>query len=282
MRSGRPWAGGGAAFVGLPASVVRAARKRAATSLTRAQPAPKPKLRMVSCQGYAELERNIGSDAALGVPALSCPTSTHVVGTEPSAGGSPPSPVPPAESGSAQGTQSCTLVVRPRRDMPEVKPFVRASKERALQMALSESSREEAIAQLERDMLANSSRDSVESKLRLYREFHDTWFGPGTSWLPVTPSSVTAVGAMLTAGRYSSGANYISAARVESRNKGHPEHPLLAHTVRKVVISIERGVGQQKQTLALPLVRLGELPGGDESWCVYGPVGPSDTVTIGS
>ena len=166
--------------------------------------------------------------------------------------------------------------------MPEVKPFARASRERALQVALGESSREEAIALLEHDMLANSSRDSTESKLRLYRELHETWFGPEPFWLPLTPSSVIAVGAMLKSGRYSSGANYISAARVESRNKGYPEHPLLAHTVRKVVISIERGVGQQKQTQALPLERLGELPGGDEAWCKNGPVGAADALITGS
>ena len=73
-----------------------------------------------------------------------------------------------------------------------------------------------------------------------------------------------AVGAMLKAGRYSSGANYISAARVFSRDCGHAEHPLLGHAVRKAVQSIERGIGQQKQTLALPLQRMDELP--DRRW----------------
>ena len=222
MRSGRPWAGGGAAFVGLPASVVRAARKRAATSLTRAQPAPKPKLRVLACQGCAELERNIESGAASGVPAQSCPTSARAVGTESGAAESTPSssamPVTPAESGSAQSAQSNVAAVRPRRDMPEVKPFAKASRERTLQVALGESSREEARAVLERDMLASPSRDSMEPKLRLYREVHVVWSGPESAWLPETPSSVTAVGVMLKPGRYSSGPNYFSAANVGPAN----------------------------------------------------------------
>ena len=89
-----------------------------------------------------------------------------------------------------------------------------------------------------------------------------------------------AVGAMLMSGRYSSGANYISAARVFSRDRGHAEHPLLGHAVRKAVQSIERGVGQQKQTNALPLQRMDELPDCDTPWAKGGPLGPADTLII--
>ena len=265
MRCGRPGAGGGAAFVGLPASVVNAARKRATSGWTGAQPAPKKRQRPSTARAQARHEHGTDPGATLAVRALSDSANApagvaEVVLAEP-APSSCTMLAMQAESSLAQSAHSAVAVVapsseleiRPRRDMPEVKPFAIASREQALQVVLSESSREEALALLEQDMLANSSRAATESKLRLYREFHETWFGPEPFWLPLTPSSVIAVGAMLKSGRYSSGANYISAARVESRNKGHPEHPLLAHTVRKVVISIERGVGQQKQTQALPL-----------------------------
>ena len=189
----------------------------------------------------------------------------------------------PPESQLVVATPSGNVLgVLPKVDMPVVRPFARASRELSLQVTLSESWREEAVARLELDMLANSSRSSVEAKLKLFREFHEAWFGEVPFWIPVTPSSVIAVGAMLKAGNYSSGANYISAARVHSRDKGHPEHPLLAHTVRKVVISIERGVGQQKQTSALPLDRFEELPDGDEPWAKGGPVGTADALTTGS
>ena len=88
---------------------------------------------------------------------------------------------------------------------------------------------------MNRDVVANSTRSSRDSRLRLFQEFHHKWFGPSTPWIPLTPFSVMAVGAMLKAGRYSSGANYISAARVFSRDCGHAEHPLLGHAVRKAV-----------------------------------------------
>ena len=77
------------------------------------------------------------------------------------------------------------------------------------------------------------------------------------NWLPVTPSSVIALVAMLKAGNYSSGANYLSAGLVYNRDQGFAEHALLAHKIRKVVNSLERGIGQQKQTQSLPLMRFG-------------------------
>ena len=84
------------------------------------------------------------------------------------------------------------------------------------------------------------------------------------------------------AGRYSSGASYLSAARVFSRDSGHPEHPLIPHAIRKSVNSIERGVGQQRQTHALPLQRMEDLPECDSPWTRDGPVGPADTLVVSS
>ena len=116
-----------------------------------------------------------------------------------------------------------------RSDHPLVLPFGKVSREGALSAARTEESRAEAMSVLERDTVANSSRLSIASKLRLFEELHAAWFGPSVLWLPLTPTSVTAVGSPLKAGRYSSGANYLSAARVFSRDSGHPEHPLIPH-----------------------------------------------------
>ena len=60
-------------------------------------------------------------------------------------------------------------------------------------------------------------------------------------------------------GGCASGATYTSAARVFPRDRCHAEHPLLGHVVRRAVQPIGRGIGQQKQTLALPLQRMDEL-----------------------
>ena len=150
----------------------------------------------------------------------------------------------------------------------------------ALAAAYSDERNAPALHATNRDVVANSTRLSRDSRLRLFEELHHKWFGSTLPWIPLSPFSVTAVGAMLKAGRYSSGANYISAARVFSRDCGYAEHPLLGHAVRKAVQSIERGVGQQKQTHALPLQRMDELPGCDTPWVKGGPVGPADTFII--
>ena len=101
-----------------------------------------------------------------------------------------------------------------RRDLPVVLALTRASKLQALQAAMGNEACDAALHALKRDMAASSSRSSLESRLRLFEEFHNTWFNCDPPWLPITCGSVLAVGAMLEAGGYSSGANYISAARV--------------------------------------------------------------------
>ena len=149
--------------------------------------------------------------------------------------------------------------------MPVVLALTRASKLQALQAAMDDEARDAALHALKRDMAASSYRTSRESKVRLCEEFHNTWFSGYPPWLPITFGSVLARGAMLKAGGYSSGANYISAARVNSRDRGHEEPALLGHTVKRAVASIERGVGQAKQTQSLPLARFGEPLRGDEA-----------------
>ena len=64
------------------------------------------------------------------------------------------------------------------------------------------------------ELAEEAAKKSVEYKLKFCREFHEAWYGPCTPWIPVTSSGVMAVGAMLKAGRYSSGANLISSARL--------------------------------------------------------------------
>eukprot|EP00974_Lingulodinium_polyedra_P106107 10270316-Lingulodinium_polyedra.AAC.1 len=83
---------------------------------------------------------------------------------------------------------------------------------------------------------------------------------------------------MLKAGGYSSAPNYLSAARVASRELGHVEDPLLAHEAVRLKRSCLRGVGMAKQTHALPLRRMGELTADREPWVPGGPASPRDTL----
>ena len=154
--------------------------------------------------------------------------------------------------------------------------------EGSLQVSLEEPRREEAQALLGAEMPTNSSRASTEMQPKFYREpARESWLSEGVSWLLVTPSAVVASGVMLKRGIHASGANYILAARVQSQDKGYPEH--LADTTRKANISIKGGGGQQKQTQSLPLQNLEELPSDDdEPWVKGGPTGTFDTLTAGS
>ena len=151
----------------------------------------------------------------------------------------------------------------------------------ALQSALCEEARNNALEKLKEDMHANSSKSSLANKVNTFEEFHKSWFGGCCAVYPLSVPGVLAVAAMLKAGGYASGANYLSAARVHSRDLGHAEAPLVGHAVRRALASLERGVGQAKQTHALPLNRFVELPQDDDAWSSNGPVGAADALTAG-
>lgn len=76
-----------------------------------------------------------------------------------------------AGSSSDEGAQAMTFERQQgRKDLPVMRPLARACKALALQASLSREGLEEALAALEDDMLANSSRNSVEHKISLYLE----------------------------------------------------------------------------------------------------------------
>ena len=76
--------------------------------------------------------------------------------------------------------------------------------------------------------------------------------------------------------------NYISAARVHSRDVGFDEPMRMSQVMKRVAARMTRGVGQAKQTQSFPLRRFGELPVGDKPWAEQGPVGPADSLIINS
>ena len=88
-----------------------------------------------------------------------------------------------------------------RNDHSLVLPFAAASRVIALAAAYSDECNAPALHATNRDAVANSTRLSRDSRLRLFHELHHKWFGPAFPWIPLSPFSVTAVGAMLKAGR---------------------------------------------------------------------------------
>ena len=67
-----------------------------------------------------------------------------------------------------------------------------------------------------------------------------------------------------------------------SRDKGFTEDPLIGPEAARLKRSCMRGIGQAKQTHALPLRRMGELTGAQEPWTPGGPMAPRDTLVLGS
>ena len=142
--------------------------------------------------------------------------------------------------------------------------------------------KEGALSALRGDMLARGTRGSSAAILERWCEFHTAWFGPASPPFPLTVGKARAVMALLKAGGYSSAPNHLSAAWVASRDRGFPEDPLIAPEAVRLKRSCLRGIGQAKQTHALPLRRLGELTSDPEPWAPGGPIAPRDTLVLGS
>ena len=150
-----------------------------------------------------------------------------------------------------------------RWDVPARPTFKRASAEVA---AAACEDKDRALRELERDYLATTTRSSNASRLKLWGRLHEKWFGSHVPVFPLLPAGVKAVMACLKKGGYKDACAYLSAARVESRDLGHIEHPLVGHVAAatRAKRSCLRGQGDAKQTHALPVSRLGELPAATE------------------
>ena len=107
---------------------------------------------------YADLDRDIVSGRVL-VPPQERPQATSASGTY--------EHLQVTVAQSVLGPRSLPEVKPLRRDLPEVKPFAKASKLTALQAPLDAESREGAAAELQKDMLVNSSMSPIECKLKL-------------------------------------------------------------------------------------------------------------------
>ena len=288
MKRGRPWSGGGPQFVGLPAKVLREAQQR--QQLRRRLSLDQMSAGSRALASYADLRRDghnrsrRRTQTAFSTNETESKDGSENVQVNEKKGMSIQEATTTALLPSVEGVPAGTNQVRSgRQDFPCIQPAGsgRGSKMAALQAALNEEAKDTALEKLKEDMHANSSKASLISKVNTCEEFHKSWFGEKVPVYPFTVPGVLAVASMLKAGGYASGANYLSAARVRSRDLGHAEAPLVGHAVRRALASLERGVGQARQTHALPMNRFGELPQGDGTWTAGGPVGAADALTSG-
>ncbi len=123
---------------------------------------------------------------------------------------------------------------------PSSEAGTRASFTLALQAA-APNQRKRALEELERDVVANSTKPSQDSRVRSFLALCTAWEIPA---FPLTPECVKAVGASLKAGAYRSPQLYFQAAiNHQVRRYGMPVEPYIRAIIKDVNRSIKRGLG---------------------------------------
>ena len=178
-------------------------------------------------------------------------------------------------------TSSSTL----RQDQLALKNARRGHLVKAL-TALREQSIDALIGRLVYDRDANSNRGSRKSRVETWKLLHEAVYGaPGSlgflPLLPLTPGALTAVAALYKEADYRSYPNYISDVRAEHIEQGHAWTHLLEHTSKWCTRSVQRGIGQARQSQAMKLHRVLELSDQMAPACTGGSRFPVRALLIG-
>ena len=110
-----------------------------------------------------------------------------------------------------------------------------------------ESQRQVAMHHLEMGVYAESTRPTVESRLRTIHAMLKQW---NLVLLPLTVHKIKALAASLKAGNYRSAALYLSTAKIEAERAGCHVTPSISRAIADAVRSCERGMGPPKKALA--------------------------------
>ena len=127
----------------------------------------------------------------------------------------------------------------------------------------TEAARTKAVQDLEADFCADSAKRAAAMKWRTIVKAAGKW---GLHPLPLTADVLLAVGATLKAGGYRSAEAYISLLKVTAERSGQVIAPDIRRLATDIVRSCLRGLGGPVKALALPMMRLAELPSSDEPW----------------
>ena len=185
-----------------------------------------------------------------------------------------------SSSGAVPQPKSVAPVVHPQRKFAPVQHItVRGARN------LSELTDEDRISQneeLQRDMLASSSRSTHASQVKTWSFFHARWFGPNSDPLPVTPDKLAAVCAQLKHGGYRTAPSYLSAIKRQHLELAHPWTEELSWHARNCIASTQRGIGPATQRCELELLAVHGLKLGAEPIAPGGPVRPGDWFVLAS
>ena len=187
----------------------------------------------------------------------------------------------------AHGTSAVQLatvgaaVFAARRDTPVWNPSFRGSLDRALGAAISPSCRDQALADLERDVHAPSARGPQASYFRTWETLHYRWFGDDVPALPLTVEKIRCVSALLKGGGYRGAQNYYSRIK-DAHVEAHPWNDQLARAITRYSRSVLRGIGPARQSAVWPVQEVSRLCLDDTSIVEGGPLGVKNLIVAGA
>eukprot|EP00435_Cladocopium_sp_Y103_P047536 s110_g14.t1 len=146
---------------------------------------------------------------------------------------------------------------QPRWDTPVVRQVKRASLQAALDAALP-NNRRRCVEALERDVLANSTKPSTDSKVKTYQTICLAW--QVEPW-PVTLRSIQCFGASLKEGAYKSAQGFFQAVFTYQRRHLQQEvDPVVRGAARDYTRSISRGIGPSALKDSFDVDMLSQIP----------------------
>eukprot|EP00435_Cladocopium_sp_Y103_P049910 s2136_g15.t1 len=145
---------------------------------------------------------------------------------------------------------------RGRWDLPVVRQTKRASFQAALDAALP-NNRRRCVEALERDVLANTTKPSMDSKVKTYQAICVAW---RVAW-PISLHSVQCFGASLKEGAYKSSQGFFQAIFIYQRRYLQQDvDPVVRSAARDYTRSIARGLGPSVLKDCFDVSRLADIP----------------------
>ena len=172
-----------------------------------------------------------------------------------------------------------------RKAAPVASLVTRSSISSALDSASSVEARQTALARLNDDMFASSSRQTRQSWWNTWCRLHHAWFGDAEPVTPLTSIKILAIASMFKSGGYVSFSNYAARAKYEHMATFNihqiPWSEELARTVKDATRSVTRGVGSARQSEPFDLGKVCSLGIVDDAVIDGGPIGPVDFLILG-
>ena len=162
-----------------------------------------------------------------------------------------------------------------RKDMPVVRNVSKASASTVADVAMVPSLKRQALADLDRDMYASTSRAPRDALLQTWDKFHLMWYGPGVPSIPLDEAKLLHVSSLFKAGGYKSFRNYLSRIKERHIMEGHQWSDRLSLIAARCARSVLRGLAGQTRSDAFDWKKVFErMAQHNVPLCDHGPVHP--------